>query len=812
MPDLHVPAGENDFLTRPIVQLWEGLLRRAVEKKQGFSKRADQIMTFYSGGPDAMWSPQYAATYMGGATKLPAPKFAIQANVAFEQVAIFGPLLFWEMADRKVSAYKSLQLDPNILAGGNPEAQQYFESLAQQQAMQDARNAMRAQLFEPILNYFQREQPGTLSVHSELAVFEALTMGAGFLRTEHYRYPFSERTLVRSNYQPARDVYVDPDCQDALWESADWVAIGHWTKWSELELMFDLPPGSMLPYCTSTSQSAANQAPSTKPDDISKDLVRWYEVFSRAGFGNRLAGTKQVIAPEFDQMRGAAMVGGKMVRDEFVYLAICPKCAYPLNMPQQVFSSEESRDEEWIAAWVKKKTSWPTEFWRDNKWPIEMLSFYWNKGTNPWPEASLSSCIGELTCINILMSAYIQSAWEGRQSIIAHRKNAIQNLQALKTSSESPLMVELDPAFDEKLEDCIQFLQREPVNKDLLEAIMFMQGQIEKRTGLSPEMYGRSSGANPRSATEYQGRADTVNIRPDFMRKKVAAFQSRVADKEVFCAYSHVRSSDIADQLGPLGVAAWDMLVTTENPEAILRSSKCFVEASSIRRPNKQKDTDDLKEMQQYLLPILAGQMAQTGDVGPINGFIASFGDAAEIDVTPFMFPEPQADPINDEMKALTLEKLKAEIQKMQADATKSMADAEAVGSEGEVAMQDAQVKAQSAEHDAMLKAQVAEHSLTVKEREAQMKLAAQQQEMVNKQDEHQLTMEQRQQEARQAMGLELMKALQGMQVEGAKHQQTAEITDEKARDDVRRSNMITSAKLLNMRAERAIQNKGAQS
>lgn len=791
------PLNPNwEGLTSRIVNVWKGLFKRAESAKHPFNNRGDQVMSFYSGGPGAMWSPEYAGRFLGGVGAIAPPRFKVTLNLAFEQVAILGPLLFWEMADRKVAAYRSLQLDPKVLAGGDPNLEEYFGALADQQALIDARNAMRAQILEPILNYTQREQPaGGLSAHSELAVFEALTKGAGFLKTEDYRFPFSERTLVGSFFEPVDNVLVDADCTDPLWTTARWVAIRHSTPVNEAEEYFKLPRNSLKEYASMSSASATYQSANdkTKTNLNSKDLIEWYEVFSRAGFGNYLTGerTNPPIAEEFDDVRGYVEVGGQEMRDDFPYLCICPKCPFPLNLYPGYFESDGATPE-----WIKAQTDWPTEYWRDNKWPVEMLWFYPHSGTSPWPEPPLAPAIGELTCLNILMSAYVEQGYQSRQQVIFYLKGAVPDVRNLETSDKNPLMIEVDPAMSNDptigraLEQCIAFAKRPEVNGDLLQVIQFLREMVEKRTGLREELYGGTSGAEPRSAAAYEGKMNTVNIRPEFMQKKVAAFQSRVADKEVFCLYKHCTSADLQDQLGPLGMPAWDELITKETPEAILRGCKCLVEASGIRRPNKQKDMADLQAMIQYYLPIAAGELAQNGNAKPINGIIKAIGKAGEFPVDELLFHEPEPDPEQQQMQMASqqaeLAKVQAEGQKLQAEAQKAMADAEATAN-----------SAQSAEQDAQTKMAVAEHGMGLKERQAELAATGKQQEMANKQQTHQQAIQERVQQATQKLAASIMQAHQNLNQNAATHLQQTAIADQKANDDAKRGNLITYQRML---------------
>jgi hypothetical protein len=659
-------------------------------------------------------------------------------------------------------------------------------------------------LLQDLLNYFQREQPRGLTAHSNLALFDMLTKGVGFLKTEPYRFAFSDRTLVGSFYQNVDDVLVDADCQDPLWTTARWIAIRHLTSIDETEDHFGLPRGSLKDYATASSNSAAfmkGQTPDAKTG-ISKDLIEWFEIFSKAGFGNSLTGNfySPQIPPEFDRARGYSFVDGRPVRDSYAYLCICPKCPYLLNLTSQDMLAEYDTPEE-AQARIKAKTDWPTEYWRDNKWPLEPLWLYEERGNSPWPMSGLSPAMGELTSLNILMSAWVELCWKQRQQVVAVQKGALDKIESLRNSDESVLFLELDPNFNQTITEVVQFMKRPDVSGDLLKSIQYVTEMIKKRLGLLDELYGQSTGAEPRSAAAYEGKMNTVNIRPEYMQKQFAAFQSRVADKEVFCAYIHVSSADVADVLGPLGVPAYDTLVTQESPEAILRGQKAIVEASGIRRPNKAKDMADLQGMQQYWVPIMAQQLAQTGDVRQMNGYLKAIGEAAEIDVSEFLFPEQPPNEIGQQMQEAGLQKVQAEIQKLLADAEKSHADAQAAGTKGEQMLQDASIKSAVAEHGMSLKERAAEHAASLKERQADLALEQQQHDSINKQETHEQGMHHRQQQAIQALGLQFMDKIHSASQKAADHLQQRAILDDKSREDARRSNLIANQKMVQSNA-----------
>ena len=486
--------GSYEFLTRPIPEVWGGLLRRASEAKRDFDVRGAQIQQFYSGAPGFMWSGNYMDRFMGGSSGMTTPKFKLTINKAWEFFALMGPMLFWQIADRKVRPYQKMKLDLFPLVGQNPDPmlQEQLQMMMDAQATEDARNEMRARVLEHILNYFQREQyGGGIGPHITMAVFEALLKGAGFMSTEHYKFPMSDKTLVGSFHVPTDDVFVDPDCKDPLWTKARWIAIRHQNQFWEVEEHFNLPPGSLRAYGSRTSSGAGWQAgrtdlPVSKQFDPSRDLIEWYEVFSRAGTGNKLTGTRENIAPEFDQ--ACEPYGG------CAYLCIAKNVPYPLNLPSGTLANATPE-------WVGEQLRWPTEYWRDNKWPITKLAFYPHSGNSLWPEPPLAPAIGELTVLNILVSAYVQSAYDNRQQIIGVMKGMVEDLQGLMQSNKSPLVVEMDFAGSVKksVQEVIQFMNRPEINQDVPRTIEFIMHLIEQRTGLSDMMYGMNSGSNPRS-------------------------------------------------------------------------------------------------------------------------------------------------------------------------------------------------------------------------------------------------------------------------------------------------------------------------
>lgn len=836
-----IVADRFNFLTAPLCKVWEGLLRRGIEAKAEYTVRCEQVEQFYSGASNFMWNPAYINRFMGGSSSIIPPKFQIVIAKAFEYVAVMKPMLFWQMAARKVRPYKPLDIDPLELLGikppqegqqPTPEEEQMLDfalNVADEQAMMDVMNDARAKVLEHVLNYYQREQPAGLAAHINTCLDDALLYGAAFMRTTPYRFPASERTLVKSIRIPAKDVFVDPDSMDPLWLDAKWIAIRHEWSYAETEKYFDLPPGSLRSYGTKMTTAASWQRGSDLPPsqtrDSKKDLIEWYEIFSRAGCGNQLIGTRAEIEPEFDD----ALI------ENCAYLCIAKGCPYPLNLPSGklaagIFTEEQAAGTERPGAtkeWVTEQLRWPTEYWRDDKWPIAKLAFYPHSSNSLWPEPPLAPAIGELTALNILISAYVQTAYDNRQQICAVMKGAVDNLQNIQTSNVSPFFFEINPQFNSAITDSvnkiIQFMNRPEINQDVPKTIEFLMQLIEQRTGMSPRLYGENSGAVSRSATDATALNNSVNLRPEYMRKCVAEWQSAVADMEVFASWSHVLASDLKEELGPTGTIAYEMLVTNAEPEAILRGCYAYVEASEIARPNKERDAQMLDRMQQVFVPIFQGYLAQHNDPAPLNGFLKSIAEATDIDVTPFLIPPPAPDSQAIQMQQAMQQ---AELEKTQADAAKTMAEAQNIGVQGQNAQADAELKGMQAEHqmslkerEAALKEQQAALDMEIKQQESADKLAAQdlqaqgkaaataqQMHLKQKQFEFdtaakavqgQQTMEQRRAEARQKLLQNMLTQRQKLMQQDDVHQQQLTHAEEKAAQDAQHSNMIIANRMM---------------
>lgn len=640
---------------------WISQVKRAEKEKSAFNAIAHQCKSFAGGKSQSnfMWQPQYRDKYIGKGIK--SPKFEVSLLKGFEYIAIFGPMLYWDYPTRKVQPTKSLVIDPAVVLGNDEQNQMFGESLVQQQAMEDQRAATRARLYEDILNYIQREQPGGgLATHSKLAINEALLKGRGLVWTESYQYPGSGRKLVGSFFDTVNNLFIDPDCCDPTLTKAKWIARRRYTPYWEVEKKFNLPKNYLRDkgkYESGASQANAS-AEKKEKQSPKNDLVEWYEVYSRCGVGVKIDGVRSSMDEAWDEVVG-----------DYAYIAVCEHCDFPLNAPLYVMSDENLGDDQ-----VEQFFSWPIPFWADDKWPVSQLDFYPDE-TTCWPVPPLAPALGELTCLNILISCYVEQAYETRQQIVAYVASAASEVEAALKSAESTIYLKLNDSIQRSVNEVVQFLNRADPNNGLLEAIQFLLQRFEERTGLSEILYGNAGPAVDRSAEAARNRNDRASVRPDYMAKVVADWQSAIADKEKIALRFTVTAQDLAPQLGSLGSYAWQTLVEQEDPEVVLRGMKCLCYASDMRKPDKARETSNMQQLTNQVLPVIAQISATTGDYKPLNEFFKSIGDSMEQDVNGWLIPEESIDPA---MQELSTQQQQADLEKTQAEADSKRADAEA--------------------------------------------------------------------------------------------------------------------------------------
>ena len=675
------PADLQGQFYGPLTTIWLERIKAAQKAKTRFNAIAKTCNDFYESQAGFMWKNK---EYFNGT--IPQPKFAFTIAKAFEFVSIFGPHLYWQYASRKVFSQRRLKLTPEIFGDPNdPQVQQMAGQIMMQEAREEALTNFGNQMMSIVLDWSQREQPGGLITHGMNAVTESLIKGMGLLWPETYSAPESDATYTKNTYDSVDNLLVDPDCKDPLWETAGYIARRHVDPIWFVERKFGLKRGSLEGKGTESSaefraRQDANQATKDKKNETF-DCMEWFEIWSKVGVGPRTQTLAHKMVDMFDQEVG-----------DYAYLVVAPGVPYPLNAPPDRYFGENAA----TSPEVKEMFQWRCAnygdlfpCYKDNRWPVARLSYNPIMGS-PWPLAPLAPGLGELVALNVLTTSYVESAWNNRQQILAYVGSAASELETALSTDAAFVKVKLNDNIHQNINEVMQFLNRPNANTDQLQAIEMMAAAFDRRVGLSELHYGESR-TQVRVAADSRQKADAVNIRPEKMSGDVARWMTEVSQLEMFLVAIHVRGVDLTHLLGGFGASQWDQYFGQLPVEQLMREAKATVEASEVRRPNKERDTANVQSLQQFLLPILQTFAQATGDTGPLNKLIAMSSEAMELHGDPIELPpwqppvDPQQQELQQQMQQLEMAKTAAEAEAKKAGAQKSMADAAATMIESQV-------------------------------------------------------------------------------------------------------------------------------
>lgn len=690
----------------PLVQQWTRKLELARQSKKPFQEIADQCQSFFAGACGFMWKSEYKDRYMGKGINN--PKFKITVNKAFELVAIFGPYLFWQYPHRKISSPDPIDFMPELFGADEIGMYQYQQAVQRQQR-EKAVGAYRNKLMEKYLNYSQREQPyGGLAAHAELAITQALIKGRGAMSVQAYSHPGSDRQLTGCFYEDIDNVFLDPDCRDPLLRDCQWMALKHEDPDWKVEELFGLPKGTLTrrgqyESMDSLATNVGGEAAMHRRNGQTNNIIVWYEIWSKCGVGSRMntSGSDEnfrnlpkPLHDAFDETVG-----------DFAYLCVCPTIPWPLNAPSGLVKRLK-KDKEVAKLFRWRCAGHGPEFpaHKDSRWPILFLDFYRVDGS-AWPIAPLAPALGELTALNVLMSALVEQGYENRKTYIAYLSEAKKYVEGAVKGTDNPAFIELNGIAAQRIDQAIQFLKRPEMNKDLLTAIEYLAEMFDKRSGLTEIHYAMNvGGVQSRSARDVAVKEEKASIRPEKMSRDVAAFMSELAQLEKFLAGWVVEGWSLVPLLGRDGARFWDELITMEDPDVIIHEMQAMVEASDIRRPNKERTANNMQSMLQYLFPLYQEYAATTGDTEPLNAFLVSFGESIEEDIRDWKLGpwRPEPDPQMQQMQQLQMEfeqmQAEAEIMGKQMDAQKTQAEIQKT----QVEMQKTQIEAQKAQFEMM--------------------------------------------------------------------------------------------------------------
>ncbi len=105
-----------------------------------------------------------------------------------------------------------------------------------------------------------------------------------------------------------------------------------------------------------------------------------------------------------------------------------------------------------------------------------------------------------------------------------------------------------------------------------------------------------------------------------------------------------------------------------ESPEHVVRELRATVVANSARKPDKQRDVENVNQGMQLWLPMLQQYFFGTGDPRQVNTLMQMWGSAIDQDVSGLLMqpPQPQPDPMAQQMAQMQFEQMMNEVASQQ--------------------------------------------------------------------------------------------------------------------------------------------------
>lgn len=643
---------------KPISAAWIKKIAAARRAKSAFDSDAREAMHFFDGGPKWFFENAGGRGVSLMSRPVPAPAFRLTVNRVWEVVKLIGAVIYNRNPVRTVTPRKFPVIPPEMV-GVDPQAYQVdpmtgqpmpdprvmqFIEASEAIAMADETKRIVAELMETYLNWTPIEN--NLISHGRQVVDESLIKGGGVLWTEavsQQNVPPADPTLViGSFYDSVDNLLLDPDAQ--VIEEITWCAKKCVLPIDQVCRMFGLQREDLkanLESYDSTARHDETQTAATngtrhakKRTGKTNDLVTFYKVWSKCGFGDRLKDAKKSDRGVFDPL------------GDNCYLVVCEGVDYPLNVPPQVM--DEELDEDGLPQTLRIRTAWPIPLWADNGgWPFEMFAPH-RKPNSLWPVSHIRPGIGELRFLNWGMSFLMTRIATSCETIIGVSKAADADIkdQLLAPSENGFKLLEISESIGRSVNDIVSVFAVPGVTRDMWDILAAVAEQFDKRVGLTELVYG-STRNQMRSASEAQVKQDNMSIRPDDMAQNFEDFMSRVARKEAMAARWLLRPQDVAPILGPLGAEAWAMHVTPKDGtdfSSITREFSYTIASGSARKLNKQAQQDRMAMAFQTLGPLLQPLMA-AGIVQPLNALITEWAKANDLDASPFLIPPPPPPP-----------------------------------------------------------------------------------------------------------------------------------------------------------------------
>jgi len=617
---------------KPIVTAWLAKIELAAKVKwQEFGQYAAEATKFFDGPHNWMWNTTYSegtGGYLSKDNDAVMPMFRMTVNRVFEAVALYGPALYHRNPQIEVTPVRFPDIPPEAL-GINPndpsQVQAYQQMIAPDAAARGMRDAL-AKVKQHYVNWVQRETDK--QTHARMAITEAIIKGMGLLQTEMISPPGSQISMPRSRFISVDDLVVDPDAM--YWDEVQWIAIRHIAPTNVVEERFNLKDGRLKKYGNLKSagtqaelkgQGNRNKRRNQSVSGTTFDLIEYWEVYSRNGFGDRLKISK--VQDEQLKIKLDFRSFGPNTR-----IVVAKGVPFPLNLPSEVLLQEDDQK-------VFQRVQWPIPFWMDDKWPVTPLWFY-SKPRSVWPISIIKPAIGELRFINWCMSFLADKVAAASTTYVVAAKEAANEIKRQLTTGKTPYkLIEISQMTGRSVKDLVNFLDAPNFNADIWKMVAEVMQLIDKRTGLTDLLYGLTN-KQIRSATEAEVRDDRTNIRPDDMAESVERWMATVAQKEMATMCWLAKPEDIEPVVGKLATRIVMQYLDSTPFDYVVRDFSYIVAAGSARKLNKAGKARALNDLGQVIVPMLQS-FAQMGVVDPWNAYVEAIGDALDVPVDKFV-------------------------------------------------------------------------------------------------------------------------------------------------------------------------------
>ena len=647
LPDEEIGQKKMEDALRSISTSWLAKLKQAEKHKRPFREDAKEAMNFFDGSGDWFWKPQ--ARVDAAFAKIQPPSFRMSTNRVFEAVKLFGSVIYARNPVRNVTPRQYPVVSPAALGidlnrppvdpmtgeplPPDPMIEQFVQA-SQQIAVVEDRKKATASLLEAYLNYTPIEL--NLKEHSRRVVDEAIIKGMGVWWTELIELPAGDSGetfgVIGSFADSCDNLLFDPDADEQ--EDLLWVARRCVHPVEEVARKYGLNREDLKGHIEShaaRTEEESQEWKHRKRNGKTNDLIVYWKIYSKTGFGSTLKGAPKEYKDMFDAL------------GQNCYVVVAEGVDYPLNVPKDV--ALEEPDESGLPNTLFTRTRWPIPFYADvNGWPCTLLQFHRKPGYS-WPISHLKPGLPELKFINWAMSFLATRVMVSCKTMVGVAKAAGDDIkeQILKHEESGFNLIELSETLGRSVSEIVSVFQLPQVSPEIWQILQAVSEQFDKRVGLTELVYGMTRNQF-RSAAEAQVKSEQISVRPDDMANVLEDAMSLIARKEALAARWLLEPKDVAPILGPLGAQAWQVTVQDEELNKIAREFDYRIEAGSARKPNKASKVEQMQMALQTLGPVLQG-LVQQGVVDPYNALITDWAKSLDIDPTGYLLPPPPPPP-----------------------------------------------------------------------------------------------------------------------------------------------------------------------